>query len=188
MMIPPAYHERVTVADGIRLCLRPIVPADKANLQSGFQRLSALSRYRRFFNLKAELTPHDLRFLTECDGIDHAALGAFELNGAGSEGDAVGVSRYIRFPHDPTSAEFSLAVTDDYHAKGIGRLLLQRLLAMAAEHGIDRFQGYLLPENERMANLIKGIRQAARFRREDGLVKVCLPTVDNPASVLCASS
>jgi GNAT superfamily N-acetyltransferase len=187
MIFHPAYQEAVTVADGKRLRLRLIRPADKSRLKSGFQRLSELSRYRRFFSFKAELTPNDLRFMTEFDGVDHAALGVFELDEGCTEGDAVGVGRYIRLAKNSTSAEFSLAVADDHQAKGIGRLLLQRLLSVAAERGIECFEGYVLPENDRMAHLIKGVRQATRIRHEDGLLKAYLPTEDNPASGLCES-
>ncbi|NJN45215.1 MAG: GNAT family N-acetyltransferase [Candidatus Competibacteraceae bacterium] len=179
MIFHPAYQEALTVADGNRLRLRLIRPADKSRLKSGFQRLSESSRYCRFFSHKSDLTQDDLRFMTEFDGTDHAALGVFELNEAGIEGDAVGVGRYIRLPNDPTSAEFSLAVTDDQQDKGIGRLLLQRLLSMAAERGFECFEGYVLPENDRMTHLIKGVRQTAQFHREDGLLKTCFPTANN---------
>jgi acetyltransferase len=183
MIFHPAYQEVVVLADGNRLSLRQIDPADKAKLKSGFLRLSKMSRYRRFFSYKDELSPADLQFMTEIDGRDHAALGVFELDDAGNEHDAVGVCRYFRSPQDGATAEFSLAVADDQQAKGIGRLLLQRLLSMAAERGIACFEGYLLSENEQMANLIKRVRQAVRFSREDGLLKASIPTQDNPVLV-----
>ncbi|MEZ5583637.1 MAG: GNAT family N-acetyltransferase [Candidatus Competibacteraceae bacterium] len=178
MIFHPAYQEAVTANNGQPLRLRLIRPEDKSRLWSGFQRLSELSRYRRFFSHKADLTLEDLRFMTEFDGIDHAALGVFELDKAGAEGDAVGVGRFIRLPKEPTIAEFSLAITDDQQDKGIGRLLLQRLLSVAAERRVESFEGYVLPENKRMTHLIKDIRQAAQFHREDGLLKACFPTAE----------
>ncbi|MCP5419994.1 MAG: GNAT family N-acetyltransferase [Gammaproteobacteria bacterium] len=184
MDLHPVDQEKVTVAGGARFNLRRIRADDKAKLYAGFQRLSLLSRYRRFFSSKAELSPEDLRFLTEFDAMNHLALGLFELDDHGVEGDTIGVGRYIRDPDDPAIAEFSLAVADEYHSQGFGRLLLERLLSTAADNGIKRLQGYLLPDNTQVAKLIKKVRHAALMYREDGLTKACVPTLDIPETVI----
>ena len=47
--------------------IRPIRPSDKEALQRFHARLSSDARYRRYHGLKGDLTPADLRFLTETD-------------------------------------------------------------------------------------------------------------------------
>ena len=46
------------------MVIRPIEPDDRAALAEGFERLSAESRYRRFFAPVPHLSEHDLDYLT----------------------------------------------------------------------------------------------------------------------------
>jgi RimJ/RimL family protein N-acetyltransferase len=147
--------------------IRAIEPADKKRLADGFQRLSPQSRYRRFFSQKNTLTVEELQRLTEFDGDEHFALAAFEVSPLGDDGDVVGVARFIRLPEDPDTAELAIAVTDDRQGRGIGRQLLQRLLAVASERGVKRIRCYVLADNERMRRLAQSVLgKAASFQRE----------------------
>lgn len=150
---------------GVRV--RAIQPSDKKRLADGFQRLSPQSRYRRFFSQKNTLTVEELQRLTEFDGNEHFALGAFELSPTGDDGDAVGVARYFRVSEDTETAELAIAVVDDRQGRGVGRLLLQRLLTVAQERGVKRIRCYVLAENERMRKLAESmLGKAASLRRE----------------------
>lgn len=147
--------------------IRAIRPSDKRSLANGFQRLSPRSRYRRFFSHKNALTAEELQRFTEFDGNEHFALGVFELSADGEEGDAVGVARFFRLPEDTETAELAIAVTDDRQGRGIGRLLLQRLLTVASERGVKRIRCYVLADNERMRKLAESVLgKAASLRRE----------------------
>ena len=182
-----AYREEVTVAGSIRLRLRIIQPADKQKLAEGFQRLSPESRYRRFLNYKRELTPGELRHFTEFDGVNHLAIGAFERDEAGAEGAVVGVARFIRCPEDAEGAECAIVVSDNRQGRGIGRQLLERLLAAAAERGVRHFQGYLLAENTRVRRLIQRVCPEAIFRHEGEMVTVaCAVPTPLPLAPLVA--
>lgn len=178
-----AYREAVTVAGGIRLGIRMIQPADKQKLVDGFQRLSMESRYLRFFSPKNALSPAELSFFTECDGVNHVAIGAFELTPAGTEGALVGVARFIRFQENAEVAEFSLAVVDDRQGLGIGRLLLEHLLTLAVEGGIKHFHGYLLAENYRVRQLLSRVCKDATFHNDGSMVTVKLPVLDLAANM-----
>ena len=179
LTVPDAYREEIEIANDIRLRLRFIQPADKKMLTDGFQRLSAESIYRRFFQHKTVLSERELRFFTEVDGISHVAIGAFELDKAGNEQAIVGSARFVRLEDEPDSAEFSVTITDDRQGKGIGRLLLERLLDAAAERGVKYFHSYLLPENERMFKLIKHIRENAVFSTDSGVITARFPVVED---------
>ncbi len=89
------------------------------------------------------------------DQETHFALGATtEL------GDGLGIARFIRLPTEalePVTAEAAIAVADAAHRKGLGRLLLMRLCAAAAEREIERFRCEILVENAAMQELIKAI-------------------------------
>ena len=98
------YRETIRLADRRPLHIRLIRPTDKPKLAAAFHQLSAESRYCRSLSHKTALTPQELKFFTECDGIDHLALGAFEPAPTGFQGDGarVGIARLIRCLDRPT--------------------------------------------------------------------------------------
>jgi RimJ/RimL family protein N-acetyltransferase len=152
----------VTLADGTRLLIRPIVPGDADALADAFERLSPLSRYRRFFTPMTRLSSTMLRALTEIDYVDRFAWVAFACEDERTH--LVGVSRYIRLD-DPQTAEVAVVVVDPYQGRGIGTLLLDALVLEALRGGICRFHGSLLAENRPMRTLLEGAE--ARFTRDD---------------------
>ena len=133
--------------------------------------MSPQSRYLRFFTSKQSLTDKELKRMTEVDGINHYAIGAAITEDDGSE-VGLGIARFIRTDHDPEAADAAIAVVDDFHGRGLGTLLLQRIIAAAYERGIKRFVSEVLYENVRMKNIIDELSPTARFSEPDlGVVK-----------------
>lgn len=146
----------IFLRDGMPVWLRPICPEDKAPLVRAFERLSARSRYQRFFSPSRELSPQMLAYLTEIDYADHFALGAFALDEPDSP--LVGVARFIRSRDEPHSAEIAVAVIDEYHRRGLGQALLRALAQVAAESGIRRFVGSALWENRPILRMLRNAK------------------------------
>lgn len=159
----------VEIRDGNKLLLRPIEPGDKRALADGFERLSAESRYRRFFAPMSRLSGTDLRYLTEVDHYDHEAILATDADGEA----AVGVARYVR-GDDPTRAEVAVTVLDDWQGRGVATALLERLVAHAREAGIERFSALILADNEAAIELFSGLSEGEPepLRSESGHVEV----------------
>ncbi len=159
-MVDPTFVERrttvVTLGDGTRVKLRPVIPEDRQRLQEGFERLSTRSRFQRFFTTMTRLSPAMLSYLTEIDYVDHFAVAAFVLDEPGEPPElGVGVARYIRLRDRPDAAEAAVAVVDDYQGRGIGFLLLEALALVAIENGVTTFVNYVLRENTRMLALFE---------------------------------
>jgi len=157
MFFDADYAEPVTLRDGTAVVVRPIRPDDKELLRRGFLRLSSESRYRRFFAAKHDLSPSELRYLTEVDGIRHFALGATSADGC----DGLGVARFIQLDGEPGVAEAAIAVADEHQGKGLGSLLFQRLVAAASERGVQRFRCEMLGSNQGMADLVLALSPEA---------------------------
>lgn len=145
----------LSLPDGTRIRLRPVVPGDKAVLAEGFRRLSAASRYRRFMTPLEELDEGMLRQLTELDYVDHFAWLALLADQPGEP--AVGVARYVRLDEEPEIAEAAVTVSDEYQGRGIGTLLLEALGAVALENGIGTLRGYVLEENRDMREVLDAV-------------------------------
>jgi GNAT superfamily N-acetyltransferase len=155
--------EDFALDDGTMLRIRPLRAEDKQKIVEGFERLSPESRYLRFFTAKPRLSEAELRYLTEVDGYNHYALGVAVLGPDGSEGDGVAVARFVRLPDEPDVAEPAIAVVDDLHGKGIGRKLMEKLVAAAETRGIRRFRTEFLAVNDAMRDLVAKLSPDARF-------------------------
>lgn len=177
------YVERAVLRDGTSVRLRLVMPEDKPLLLAGFRRLSAESRYARFFAPKDTLSEDELRYLTELDHEHHFALGALTEDGDGAGAPVgIGVARFIRLPDPPQTAEAAIAVLDDMHGRGLGKLLFLRLCAAATERGITHFRCEVLGSNTGMRALLEDISpdpQSLRIESSGGTstIEMALPDV-----------
>ena len=129
---PGGAHIRLR--DGLEIHVRPIEPGDAPLLKEAFERLTALTRYKRFLGRLDQLTRVQLRYLTTVDHTDHEALVAVD----GESGALVGVARYVRDRSDPDLAEVAVVVTDAWQRRGVASALLERLAERARAAGAER--------------------------------------------------
>lgn len=170
-----AYEETVRLSDGQRVHLRLMRPSDKALLLDAFEELSPDSRYARFMTSKARLSEQELRYLTEVDGFDHFAIGALRRHLV-SKDEGVASARFVRLQDRPDTAEPAVTVVDSYQGKGLGSILLQRLVEAAWERDVRWFCTELLAENTASRRMIEGLSPEVKFRPSgDGAVIVMLP-------------
>ncbi len=157
MAIHPYPIELVSdarLADGTLLHVRPIMPED-ANLERAFvAALSEETRYYRFFYRLHELTPAMLARFTQVDYDRELALVAIESTPAGPR--IVCVARYISNP-DLESAEYAVVVADAWQNRGVGRMVMERLIACARARGLQRLEGAVLRTNTQMLRFVTSL-------------------------------
>jgi GNAT superfamily N-acetyltransferase len=159
----------ISLRDGTRVKIRPVVPTDKQRFLDGFALLSPASRYRRFLAPVDELTADMLRHLTEVDYRDHFAYVALLADRPGEPG--IGVARYVRAVEDPRVAEAAVTVIDEYQGRGLGTVLLEALGAVALENGIHRFRGIAMEGNTPIRDILTGVG-AEVHHDSPGLVRI----------------
>jgi RimJ/RimL family protein N-acetyltransferase len=147
---PTIEPREVVLADGARILVRAIGPDDRDRLLEGWQHLSPTSRFRRFFSPMPHLPDTLLEYFTHPDQADHVAIAAGELLDGGQEGAGLGVARFIRLVDRPDAAELAVAVVDDWHGRGVGTALVQRLVELARPRGVQVLTGEVLDENRAM--------------------------------------
>ena len=140
---PRGLESMAALRDGTRVALRPILPEDEPLLH----------------DLAAHMTPEDLRlrFFVPVHGLSHelaARLTQIDYDRemalvAMHDGTVLGIARYFADP-DRLMAEFAVAVRSDWHGRGVGYLLLNRLIEIAAAAGIGELVGEVLRENRTM--------------------------------------
>jgi ribosomal protein S18 acetylase RimI-like enzyme len=136
MAATSAREERLVMGN---VTIRPLTASDRAGLAAAFVHLSDETRRQRFRGLAKRLGERDLDRLTRIDHHRHEALAAVVPD----TGQIVGVARFITLAGDPHAAEVGIAVDDEWQHHGIGRQLMDRLVARARAEGISRLVAYV---------------------------------------------
>lgn len=155
-------------SDGLHdgISIRLVRTDDEERLVEHFRSLSPASVYFRFFSPRRGLSSRELAGVTEIDFRRRAALAA--TTGSGDAERIVGVAQYVVI--DGGRADLACSVSDEYQGRGIGLLLLRRLLALARANGIAEFESEVLGDNQRMLSLLKKNGLAKHRSVESGVV------------------
>jgi acetyltransferase len=159
---PAELESEIALRDGRRVRVRPIRPEDAALEQCFFDGLSERSRYQRFMQYLSALPPAMLARFTQIDYDRELALVAVH------EQQFVAVGRYA--PNsDGRTAEFALVVGDAWQGLGLGRQLLERLVAAARAAGYEALYGHILEANREMLELARHLGFVEFARQADAV-------------------
>ncbi|MDO1530041.1 GNAT family N-acetyltransferase [Fulvimonas sp. R45] len=167
-----ASGEHVHTRDGRQLRLRAIEPGDVAAMQRCFTRLSPEDIRRRFLHAMSELpTPMAQRLCR----IDPAVETAFVLmDESVHPAEMRGVGR-IYVDDTTRSAEFSVLVEQAWSRRGLGALLMKRLVDDCRRRGLAELWGYVLMENRPMLELCRELGfRTAMLPDEPGIAQITL--------------
>lgn len=146
--------ERVSLRDGTLVSIRPIRPDDAPRLQALLTRLLPASIYLRFLEYRKALSDQEARSLAEVDYHNRMAFVAFVEQGP--EERIIGVARYAVVESAvPCSAEAAIVVEDEYQGRGLGTILLKRLVSYARENGVHSFWATVHRNNAQILRFIK---------------------------------
>jgi RimJ/RimL family protein N-acetyltransferase len=165
---PRPRGERIRLRDGARIVIRPVEPDDAEQLKAGFERLGAVSRYRRFLTPIDHLSPRQLSYLTHVDHASHEAIAALDA----VTGDGIGIARYLRDPDDARLAEMAVTVADAWQGRGVGTALIERLSSRARAAGIERITARMIVGNHAARRLIAHAADITGEEREAGALLI----------------
>ncbi|MDH3320150.1 MAG: bifunctional acetate--CoA ligase family protein/GNAT family N-acetyltransferase [Betaproteobacteria bacterium] len=179
MAIHPYPSHLVTTwrpAAGPEVTLRPIRPEDAEMEQAFVKSLSAETRYFRFMDTLRELTPLMLVRFTQID-YDREMAFVATVSAEGREAE-IGVARYVANP-DGESCEFALVIADGWQRRGLGRRMMEQLVAVARARGLRAMVGHVLAENRGMLALCQKLGFGAGDSAEGPMVKrITLPLAE----------
>ena len=154
---PFKYACACVLKDGAQLNIRPIRPEDEPQLVRFHSTLSEQSVYRRYFaliNLESRIRHERLTRMCFIDYDRQMALVAEHPNQKDSPGEIIGVGRVIKSPLQ-NEAELAAIVSDSFQRKGIGRALVNRLVAFAKDEKLELLRASVLAENPAMQKLLE---------------------------------
>ena len=167
--IPLELTESFQPVIGAAVTLRPLQPGD-VDIETAFvEGLSAETRASRLLGGAVKVTREYIERLTRVDYARDMALAATVML-EGHE-TLIGVARYA-LDADGRACEFALVVADAWQGRGIGRRMLEKLIAIAAARGVPALYGDMLATNRAMIGLVGRLGfQLARHPAESHLTR-----------------
>lgn len=149
----PIELEETATWLGQPLQLRPIRPEDEPQHRAFAERLAPEDLRLRFFSCRHGLPRSELARLTQ---IDYEREMAFVAVRTGPDGtrETVGEARGVIDP-DNIEAELGVMVRSDLKGRGLGSLLLAKLIVFLTQHGTQRLVALVLHENQAMRELAR---------------------------------
>jgi acetyltransferase len=174
---PKQYVSHEELRDGTPVTIRPIRPEDEPLMVRFHETLSEESVYMRYFHMMnlTQRTAHER--LTRICFIDYdreMALVAEHTDPQTGERQILGVSRLSRRGAVTDEAEFSVLVSDRFQRRGLGTLLVGRLLEVGRAEGLRRITAEILFDNRPMQSICRKLGFDLRRDTEEMVVKANL--------------
>jgi acetyltransferase len=164
---PEQFTRRRQLRDGVEVLLRPIRPEDEPlwhNLIASSSPESIRFRFRSIF----KRSNHEMA-VRHCM-IDYAReLALVVESGSGAERELIGVAQLMTDLNQDT-AEYAVIVPDPWQGRGVGALLLDYCLEVAARWGISEVIAETDPANVRMLSMFRRRGFSSVVRRDEDVV------------------
>jgi acetyltransferase len=167
---PARYVMTWKMLDGTEVTLRPIKPEDEPLEHELLSTLSQETTRTRFFSIIKDITHEMLVHFCNIDYDREMAIVA-ELKQDGKK-RIIGIGRLIVEP-DFKNAEYAVLVHDNYQGKGLGYKLVDILIGIAQDKGLEGINGVVLTENNKMLIVAKKLGFTSQLQ-PDGITKVQL--------------
>ncbi|ELT6286452.1 bifunctional acetate--CoA ligase family protein/GNAT family N-acetyltransferase [Vibrio cholerae] len=169
---PTELEERCQARDGEWLTVRPILPEDEPKHAAFIKKVSKEDLYKRFFSDVGEFNHEALANLTQIDFDREMAFVA--VSGEGEDSEIIGVSRAL-INHENTDAEFAILIRSDLKGKGLGKILMRKIIDYCKAKGTQQMSGMTMPTNRGMLTLAQKMGFAVDIHFEDGTADMVLP-------------
>lgn len=167
---PTRYTMQWKLTDGTEVTLRPIKPEDEPLELEMLSSLSEETLRARFFSIIKDITHEMLIRFCNIDYDREMAIVA-ELR-EGDKRKIIGIGRLIVEP-DFRSGEYAVLVHDDYPGKGLGYKLVDVIIGIAQDKGLEEIHGTVLTENQKMLRVARKLGFTIKMQ-SDGISKVTL--------------
>ena len=166
---PPQYENWLTLKNGSKVFIRPILHTDELLLVDLFNKISPQSRYMRFLRHLHALPKEMLHHFTHINYHSDFALVAV-ITESGKDA-IIAVGRYAYDSHENIT-DLAVAVRDDWQHLGLGKSLLVKTISIGKEHGISRFVSMMDPQNNIIMQTLREIGYKVRYSLRSGFFQV----------------
>ena len=168
----PPWHEKILLANGREVLVRPIRPEDAVPLRAAFVLLEPDEVRQRFLHPMTELGVEQAERLTRPDPRREFALVAAEPLPPGEA--LVGAVARIAIDDNGRDAEFAILVSHYVNGMGLGRHLMRRLVRWAKGRKVLRIYGEVLESNLPMQALAASLGFQREYSGDPGMIRMVL--------------
>ena len=168
----PPWHEKILLANGREVLVRPIRPEDAVPLRAAFVLLEPDEVRQRFLHPMKELGVEQAERLTRPDPRREFALVAAEPLPPGEA--LVGAVARIAIDDNGHDAEFAILVSHYVNGMGLGRHLMRRLVRWAKGRKVLRIYGEVLESNLPMQALAASLGFQREYSGDPGMIRMVL--------------
>ncbi|HTV19249.1 MAG TPA: GNAT family N-acetyltransferase, partial [Polyangiaceae bacterium] len=157
---PWREHSIEKSKDGVDIVVRPVRMSDEEALQDLFYSLSDESARQRFMAYKHAYPHEEMQQLVDTDYVESLALVASDPR----SGELIAMARYDMDP-GTRFGDIAFAVRDEWQRRGLGSLLMRRMLDAARANGLRGFAADVLAGNRGMLMVFQqsGLTVQSRF-------------------------
>jgi acetyltransferase len=149
---PSRYETSVTLRDETKVFLRPVKATDGPLLLELFKNLSLSSIRLRFLSFLDSLSE---KLVYQFTHVDYRKdFGLVAMTTIGNSSAIIGVGRYA-YNSKNERPELAVVVRDDWQGKGLGSILLLRVINIGRESGFSCFQALIDSQNDTIMHIIK---------------------------------
>jgi acetyltransferase len=164
---PKKYETLWKLRDGRTVLLRPIKPEDEPLWLEMFKNCSEESiRYKLFQTLKH--MPHEVRVRYCNIDYDREIAIVAELTENGKR-KIIGTAR-VSIELDGKTGEIAFLVADPWQGLGLGTKLVDYVIEICRERGLESVYGLMLPENRKAIELMRNLGFKLKYM-EDGTIR-----------------
>ena len=170
---PEQYSSPWKLRDGASIIIRPIRPEDEPLMVKFHGTLSKETVFFRYFgqeNLELRIAHEQLTRICFIDYDREMALVAVRQEPEMKEPEIIGVGRLVK-RHGVPEAEFAIEISDRFQRHGLGTRLLQLLIDIGRQEGLERIFGLVLPENYNMLHIAKKVGFTVTFDRPETVMR-----------------
>ena len=132
--------------------MRPIKPEDEPLVDEMYATISEESFRGRFFQAVKHAS-HEMH-IRQCNIDYDREMGIVAEAKEHDTRRIVGIGTLVT-ETSQKSAEYAVLVHDDYQGKGLGYKLLDVLIGIAQEKGLEEIYGFVLADNTKMLNICR---------------------------------
>lgn len=168
--IYPLKLEETVKINGESVTIRPAKPVDTRRIQEFFYEMGKDDIISRFFHEKRRFLRDEIeQRSTQIDYIKDLSIVA--VVGEFGFGKVIGVGEYFLIPQK-NIAEIAFTVSKAHQGKGLGKILLHKLLKAARENGIAGLVAHTYPQNKRMIQLFNSLPYKSYTIPEDDMISL----------------
>ena len=146
----PIHLEEILEINGEQVTVRPVKPVDERRIQEHFYNLDKNDVVSRFFHEKTSFLKEEVEGVSQIDYVKDLTLVA--IVGEFGFGRVVGIGEYLIDPATNV-AEVAFSISREFQRKGMGQILLKKLVSAAMENDISGLVAYTSPNNRGMVKL-----------------------------------